>query len=113
MDQHHAAGHASADDEYLETPPGSTYEHTDATVWIIVKFLFWLAVLAVIIHFGLGVVYALLDRARDGNRGAALPARGRAGRTAATRAAAAAVPAERVLSSSGATRRASSRVTGG
>ena len=66
MDEHHAAGHASADDEYLETPPGSTYEHTDATVGIIVKLLFSLAVLAVVIHFGLGVVYALLiDRAME------------------------------------------------
>jgi len=66
MDQHHAAGHASADDEYVETPPGSTYEHTDATVGIIVKFLFWMAVSAVAIHFGLGVVYALLiDRAME------------------------------------------------
>ena len=65
MDQHHAAGHASADDEYLETP-GSTYEHTDATVGIIVKFLFWMAVSAVVIHFGLGLVYAvLIDRAME------------------------------------------------
>jgi hypothetical protein len=66
MDQHHAAGHASADDEYLETPPGSTYEHTDATIGIIVKFLFWLAVSAVAIHIGLGLMYALLiDRAME------------------------------------------------
>lgn len=60
MEQHDVAGHASADREYVETPPGSTYEHTDANVWIIVKFLFWLAVSAVIIHVGLGFVYALL-----------------------------------------------------
>jgi hypothetical protein len=66
MDHQHAAGHASADDEYLETPPGSTYEHTDATIGIIVKFLFWLAVSAVAIHFGLALVYALLiDRAME------------------------------------------------
>lgn len=52
--------HASADDEYLETPPDSTYEHTDASVWIIVKFLFWLAISAVIIHAGLGLMYELL-----------------------------------------------------
>ena len=66
MDHHHAAGHASADDEYLETPPGSTYEHTDATIGIIVKFLFWLAVSAVAVHLGLGVVYSLLiDRAME------------------------------------------------
>lgn len=54
------AGHASADDEYVETPRGSTYEHTDANVWIIVKFLIWLAVSAVVIHVGLGLMYALL-----------------------------------------------------
>ena len=66
MDQHHAAGHASADDEYLDTPPGSTYEHTDATVSIIVKFLFWIAVSAVAIHLGLALMYALLvDRAME------------------------------------------------
>ena len=55
-----------ADDEYLETPPGSTYEHTDANVWIIVKFMFWLAVSAVVIHVGLGLMYALLiERAME------------------------------------------------
>ena len=58
--EHHDGGHASADQEYLETPPGSTYEHTDASVWLIVKFMIWLAVSAVIIHVGLGLVYALL-----------------------------------------------------
>jgi hypothetical protein len=67
MDHHHdAVGHASADAEYLETPPGSTYEHTDASVGIIVKFLFWLAISAVVIHVGLGLIYALLiDRAME------------------------------------------------
>lgn len=66
MDQHHAAGHTSADNEYLETPPGSTYEHTDAAVGAIVKFLFWLAVIAVGVHVGLGLMYSLLiDRAME------------------------------------------------
>lgn len=60
MEHHDVVGHASPDHEYQETPPGSTYEHTDANVWIIVKFMFWLAVSAVIIHVGLGLVYALL-----------------------------------------------------
>jgi hypothetical protein len=60
MDHHDAVGHASPDQEYAVTPPGSTYEHTDANVWIIVKFLFWLAISAVIIHVGLGLLYALL-----------------------------------------------------
>ena len=65
-DKHDAVGHASPDREYLETPPGSTYEHTDASVGIIVKVLFWLAVSAVIIHVGLGLLYALLiERAEE------------------------------------------------
>ena len=67
MDLHHdALAHASPDHEYAKTPPGSTYEHTDASVWIIVKFLFWLAISAVIIHVGLGLIYAMLvDRALE------------------------------------------------
>lgn len=55
-----AVGHASADDEYLATPEGSTYEHTDAHVWVIVKFIVWLTVSAVVIHVGLGFMYALM-----------------------------------------------------
>jgi hypothetical protein len=55
-----AVGHASADDQYLETPPGATYEHTDAHVWVIVKFLMWLAVSAVVIHIGVGFLYGLM-----------------------------------------------------
>ena len=51
---------ASPDDEYRETPPGSTYEHTDASIGIIVRFLLWLAVSAVVIHVGLGFMYAAL-----------------------------------------------------
>jgi hypothetical protein len=53
------AAHASADDEYLVTPPGSGHEHTDANVWIIVKFGIWLAISAVVIHVGLGFLFAL------------------------------------------------------
>jgi len=66
MSSHDAIGHASPDHEYRETPPGSTYEHTDASVWIIVRFMFWLAISAVIIHVGLGLLYALLiERAEE------------------------------------------------
>jgi hypothetical protein len=67
MDHHHdAAAPASPDAEYLETPAGSTYEHTDASVGVIVKFLFWLAISAVVIHIGLGLIYAILiDRALE------------------------------------------------
>ena len=54
-----ASGHASAEDEYLVTPPGSGHEHTDASVWIIVKFGLWLAISAIVIHIGLGFLYGL------------------------------------------------------
>jgi hypothetical protein len=51
---------------YLARPPGSTYEHPDAPVWPIVKFLCWIAVSAVVIHFGLGFVSALMiDQAME------------------------------------------------
>jgi hypothetical protein len=66
MADHDHAGHAHAspDDQYLATPPGAGYEHTDAHTWIIVKFLAWLLVSAVLIHAGLGVLYQLMiDRA--------------------------------------------------
>ena len=58
---HHrdAVGHTSADEQYLATPPGSQYEHTDANVWIILKFLFWLAAAAMIIHVGLALLFDL------------------------------------------------------
>lgn len=49
--------HHSANDEYAFTPEGSTYEHTDAHTGIIVKFLLWLAVAAVIVHFGLAFFF--------------------------------------------------------
>ena len=56
----HVIEHGSADDEYRETPPDSTYEHTDASVGPIVKFMIWLVVSAVVIHIGLGFFYELL-----------------------------------------------------
>lgn len=62
---HTSAGHASADDEYLATPPGSGHEHTDASVWIIVKFGLWLAVAAVVIHIGSGFLFALFVQQRQ------------------------------------------------
>jgi len=48
------------DPEYGLTPEGSTYEHTDAHVWIIAKFMFWLAVTAVLTHVGLGFMYQMM-----------------------------------------------------
>jgi hypothetical protein len=53
-------GFDPADPEYGVTPPGSTYEHTDAHVWSIVKFMFWLAVTAVLTHVGLGFAYQVM-----------------------------------------------------
>jgi len=58
----HALSHASPDDQYLETPPGSTYEHTDAHVRPMVQFAIWLVVSAVIVHVGLAAMYWLLVR---------------------------------------------------
>lgn len=56
---HGGGGHASAEHEYLVTPPGSGHEHTDANVWIIVKFGIWLAISAIVIHVGLGFLFGL------------------------------------------------------
>jgi hypothetical protein len=60
--QHGALAHRTADDQYLETPPGSGYEHTDAHVGPMIKFAIWLFVSAIIVHVGLGVMYWLLVR---------------------------------------------------
>ena len=54
-----AVAHASADDEYRVTPEGSGHEHTDANVWIIVKFGLWLLISAVVIHLGMGLMFGL------------------------------------------------------
>jgi len=56
------AGHDSADDQYLETPPGSTYEHTDAHVRPMIEFAMWLVVSTVIVVVGLAGMYWLLIR---------------------------------------------------
>jgi hypothetical protein len=53
-------GFDPADPEYGVTPSGSSYEHTDAHVWIIAKFMFWLAVTAVLTHIGLGFMYQMM-----------------------------------------------------
>ena len=59
-------GHGHPDDEYAYTPEGSSYEHTDANVWIIAKFGIWLAITALIVHVGIGGMYAMLiDQAVD------------------------------------------------
>ena len=61
MAEHSGTGHhSSPDDEYAFTPEGAAYEHTDAAVGPVAKFLFWLFVAAVLTHFGLAGVYKLL-----------------------------------------------------
>ena len=61
MAEHAPAGHhSSPDDEYAFTPEGAGYEHTDAAVGPVAKFLFWLFIAAVLTHFGLAGVYKLL-----------------------------------------------------
>ena len=61
MAEHHSSGHhASPDDEYAFTPEGAAYEHTDAAVGPVAKFLFWLFIAAIVTHFGLAGVYKLM-----------------------------------------------------
>jgi hypothetical protein len=55
-----------ADAQYFETPPGAGYEHTDASVGTIVRFGIWLAVAALLVHVGLGLMYWLLiEQSKD------------------------------------------------
>jgi hypothetical protein len=61
---HDAVGHTSADEQYLRTPAGAGYEHTDASVWLIAKFLMWLGVAAAIIHVGLALLFNLFVEQR-------------------------------------------------
>ncbi len=51
--------HASAEDEYLYQPHGAGHEHSDASVWIIVKFGLWLALSAIVISAGMGLLFGL------------------------------------------------------
>ena len=60
MAHHPAAGHGSPDDEYAATPEGAAYEHTDAAVAPVAKFLVWLFIAAVLTHVGLAGVYKLM-----------------------------------------------------
>jgi hypothetical protein len=61
------AGAGPYDDnpEYRETPKGAAHEYTDANVWIIVKFAFWLAVSAVIVHVGMYFAYGYSVERRE------------------------------------------------
>jgi hypothetical protein len=63
----HSVSHShsgSPDDQYAATPPGAGYEHTDASVFIVVKFLVWLAAAAVVIHVGLAFLFGLFAAQR-------------------------------------------------
>jgi hypothetical protein len=51
--------HASADDEYRFQPQSAGHEHSDASVWIIVKFGLWLAISAVVVSAGMYLLFAL------------------------------------------------------
>jgi hypothetical protein len=74
MDVHHepvpttappGMSHDSADYEYAFTPEGAGYEHTDANVWVLVKFALWLVISAVIIHLGLWLAFELFVKQRE------------------------------------------------
>jgi hypothetical protein len=60
MAHHDHDTHHTPDDEYLVTPEGSSYEHTDANVWVIAKFGLWLALTAIVVHFAIGGLWKLL-----------------------------------------------------
>jgi hypothetical protein len=49
----------AADEQYMFTPEGAGYEHTDANVWLIAKFAFWLLITALVVHVGLGLMYKM------------------------------------------------------
>jgi hypothetical protein len=50
----------AADEQYMFTPEGSSYEHTDANVWQITKFGIWLVITAIVVDLGMGLMYKLL-----------------------------------------------------
>ena len=62
---HDALGHTGADAEYAFTPPGAGYEHTDASVWLIAKFGLWLLISAIVIHVGMGFMFAMFAERRE------------------------------------------------
>jgi hypothetical protein len=57
--------YVSPDPEYAVTPPGAGYEHTDANVWVIVKFGLWLVISAAIIHVGVVLMFYLFVEQRN------------------------------------------------
>lgn len=65
--------HDNPDYEYAFTPTGSGYEHTDANVWVLVKFGIWLVVSALVIHAGLLLVFDLAVKQREASTEAEFP----------------------------------------
>ena len=57
--------HRSPDDQYLETPPGAGYEHTDAEVRPLVQFAIWLVISAILVHVVLAIGYLYLKRSME------------------------------------------------
>lgn len=57
--------HHSADYEYAFTPTDAAHEHTDASVWVLVKFAIWLLVSGAVIHVGLWLMFALFVEQRE------------------------------------------------
>jgi hypothetical protein len=51
--------HASAEDEYLFQPHTAGHEHSDANVWIIIKFGLWLAISAIVVSGAMGLLFGL------------------------------------------------------
>ena len=62
--------HRSPDDQYLETPPGAGYEHTDAAIGPLVQFAFWLFISAVIVHVVLALGYLYMKRSMETSQAA-------------------------------------------
>ena len=50
----------AADEQYMFTPEGAAYEHTDANIWQITKFGIWLLMTAIVVHLGMGAMYQML-----------------------------------------------------
>lgn len=59
MSESHA--HTTPDDDYAATPAGAGYEHTDARVGAIGRFLVWLLVLVVVTHLLMGGAFKVLQ----------------------------------------------------
>ena len=60
MSDHHTSAHATPDDDYLASAHGSGYEHTDARVGAIGRFILWLTVMVVVVHALMGGLFTFL-----------------------------------------------------